>query len=271
MNDDKRTAEAFAHSWNHLPPGSIYTREQFEEWLDPIELKELEGKSILELGCGNASLLVHLVPYGPQQITGVDLGSSVEAARRNMRNTGLQNYSIIQTDLTTFRGIGFDLVYCIGVLHHLLDANKGFESVIANVKPGGRFHCWVYAREGNTAIIRLVDPIRKITSRLPWWLTKFVIVPPLVLPYFIYAKLLHRWRNLRWLRHAPLYGYSMWIAQRSYPFFHHVAFDQLVSPRTHYIDKSTVESWLNNSRVNPGSSYLIFRNGNSWKFGGAVR
>jgi hypothetical protein len=52
-------------------------------------------------------------------------------------------------------------------------------------------------------------------------------------------------------------------------FFRHVAFDQLVTPQTIYIEKTTIESWLKlNNRVNQKSTYIIFRNGNSWKFGG---
>jgi SAM-dependent methyltransferase len=271
MNDDRRTAEAFARSWNGLPPGSVYTREQFEEWLAPITRRDVEGKLVLELGCGNASLLTHIAQWRPRQMTGVELGSSIVAADRNMQETGTKNYSLIRADLTDFRSAGFDLVYCIGVLHHLENPGKGVESMIANVNSEGRFHCAVYAREGNGIIIALVDPLRRITSRLPWWVTKYLVATPLVFPFFLYAKLLRRLRNIGWIRKAPLFEYSVWIAKRSYSFFRHVAFDQLVAPRTAYIDKGTVQSWLNHPRILPGSSYIVSRNGNSWKFGGRVR
>jgi SAM-dependent methyltransferase len=271
MNDDKRTAAAFANSWTHLPQGSVYTREQFEEWLAPLTRQDVAGKTVLELGCGNASLLMHLTEWQPSQLTGVELGRSVEAARNNMAQTAYKNYSIVQADLTTFRSDGFDVVYCIGVLHHLENPQKGFDSVIANVKSGGHFHCWVYAKEGNAVVIRLVEPLRKIASRLPWWVIKYLIATPLVVPYFFYAKLLWKFAHKAWARSAPLFEYSQWIAQRPFGFFRHVAFDQLVTPRTRYIDKATVESWLSNSKVAPGSAYNILRNGNSWKFGGIVK
>ncbi|MEY2481382.1 MAG: hypothetical protein QOI04_2309 [Verrucomicrobiota bacterium] len=271
MNDDKKTAEAFATSWNHLPSGSVYRREQFEDWLAPITRRDVEDKSVLELGCGNGSLLVHLVAWQPSQVTGVDLGTSTSSAEANMRTTAFENYRIIQADLTTFSSNRFDIVCCIGVLHHLSDPRKGFESVIANAKPGGRFHCWVYAREGNAIVIRLIDPLRKIMSRLPWWLTKYLAAAPLALLYFVYAKALRRLRSFDWARHAPLYDYSLWIGRERYSFFRHVAFDQLVSPRTNYIDRATIQSWLSDPRIDPESSYILFRNGNSWKFGGRVR
>jgi hypothetical protein len=38
-----------------------------------------------------------------------------------------------------------------------------------------------------------------------------------------------------------------------------------------YIDRATVERWLSDPRVEPGSTYVVMRNGNSWKFGGVSR
>jgi len=270
MTDDTKTAQAFADSWNNLPAGSVYTQEQFQEWFAPIKQEDVKGKSVLELGCGNGSLLVHMAGWKPSQLVGVDLGSSVASARKNMETCGFNDYGLVQADLTKFASEGFDMTYSIGVLHHLKEPDKGFRAVLANTKPGGRFHCWVYAREGNAIVINLVDPLRKIASRLPWWFTKYFIATPLVFPYYIYAKLIRLLRNFSFAKHAPLYEYSIWIAQRGFLFFRHVAFDQLVTPQTTYIDKRTVQSWLADPKVIRDSTYLIFRNGNSWKFGGQI-
>src|ERR1051325_4270930 len=129
---DKRTADAFATSWNNLPEGSVYTTEQFEDWFLPLTKKDIAGKTVLELGCGNGSLLVHITQWEPGKITGVDLGDSISSCKTNMRKTGFTNYEIIQHDLTTFESNGFDVVYCIGVLHHLKQPSAGFSSVLRN-------------------------------------------------------------------------------------------------------------------------------------------
>ena len=60
-----------------------------------------------------------------------------------------------------------------------------------------------------------------------------------------------------------------WVLYES--FFHHVAFDQLVTPKTHYISRATVDSFLRHPDVDPESVYVVRRNGNSWKFGGRRR
>jgi SAM-dependent methyltransferase len=268
---DQRTADAFANSWNNLPQGSVYTPAQVADWFAPLAPGDIRGRRVLEMGCGNASLMVHVARWEPAQLDGIDLGGSVDSARANMAASGAQRWSVERADLVAFQGPGHDVVYSIGVLHHLDRPEAGFQSVLRNTRPGGRFHCWVYAREGNLVVIALVDPLRRVASRLPWWLTKYGLATPLVAPYYLYAKLLRALPRWGWLRRAPLHDYSLWIAEREFAFFRHVAFDQLVTPRTVYIDRATLERWLADPHVEPGSAYVLMRNGNSWKFGGRLR
>lgn len=272
MKPDQLTADAFASSWNNLPAGSVYTKEQVADWFQPLTADDIRGRRVLELGCGNGSLMVHVLSWLPEWLDGLDLGSAVVSAERNLAASGWANWSLRQGDLTSYISDGYDVVYSIGVLHHLKDPKLGFESVVRNTRPGGRFHCWVYAKEGNALIIRVVDPIRRFASHLPWWLTKYGLATPLVAPYFFYAKLLAALPHWSLLRRLPLYDYSLWIAKREFAFFRHVAFDQLVTPQTIYIAGETIDAWLKGSpQIAPESTYIVMRNGNSWKFGGRVR
>jgi SAM-dependent methyltransferase len=276
-SSDRETATAFAESWNRLPPGSVYTREQFLDWFSPLDPDSFRGKDVLELGFGNGSLLVHMASFAPARLCGVELGETLETARRNVEAVAGPGTSVElhHGDLTRVDLGPFDLVYCIGVLHHLRDPDAGFAAVLRHARPGAAFHAWVYAREGNTVVRALVDPVRRVSSRLPWWITKYGVALPLVLPYFAYAKTLHGLRPNgapRWLRpFLPLHDYSLWIASRGFGFFHHVAFDQLLTPTTAYLSRDTVDRWLRDESIEPGSTYVVFRNGNSWKLGGRKR
>ena len=269
MLSDQRTADAFANSWNNLPAGSVYTRDQFTDWMSPLTAADVAGRQVLELGCGNGSQMLHLLDWKPASVEGVDLGDSILSACKNLADGTEENWKITRSDMTTFCGPGYDLVYSIGVLHHLDSPRDGFDAVIRNVKPGGRFHCWVYAEEGNGLIIRLVDPLRKITSHLPWWLTKYGVATPLAVPFFIYAKTIATLAGVGGVEKLPLYQYCRWISNRDFRFFRHVAFDQLVTPQTVYLNRATIEAWLaNHPDIDQHSTYIIMRNGNSWKFGG---
>ena len=270
MKSDVQTAQAFADSWNHLPKGSVYTREQFEDWMYPIIYKDVQGKTVLELGCGNASLMVHMAEWKPSYLEGVDLGDSVTTAELNTAH--LEHVSVVRGDLVTYTASKpFDLVYCIGVLHHLQEPQKGFESVLRNTKPGGAFHCWVYAWEGNAVVRWVIDPIRRLTSILPWWFTKYCVATPLAAVFFVYAKVIRLCACFRWVHACPMYEYAYWIAQRGFDFFQHVAFDQLVTPQTTYIRRDTINRWLTSStNIDQNTVYITKRNGNSWKFGGKV-
>ena len=241
MSDDNKTANAFASSWNNLPEGSVYTKEQFEDWIAPLNRSDVEDKNVTELGCGNASLLVHIARWNPSRLIGVDLGDSVKSARRNLEVFKNKGYDIIQSDLIEYTGDLSDVTYCIGVLHHLRNPKSGFDSVVRNTKSGGKFHCWVYAYEGNFLIRYIVDPLRLIVNNLPWWVTKYIIATPLALPFYLYSKVLFRFKYINFFAKLPLYHYSIWIASREFLFYRHVAFDQLVTPKTTYIKRSTIE------------------------------
>lgn len=274
MPEDQATAAAFATSWNNLPPGSVYTRAEFEDWMAPLTVQDIRGHDVLELGCGNGSLLLHTAEWEPRRLVGIDLGDSVASATANLARSGRAKVEVRQADLTTFTSEGFDVCYCIGVLHHLKSPKLGFRAVVRNTRPGGRFHCWVYAREGNGVVIALVDPLRKLASRLPWWFTKYFIATPLAVPFYLYAKALRTLIGTRTdaMKAAPMRDYCLWIAPREFAFFRHVAFDQLVTPQTTYIRRSDIEAWLARTPgINKDSTYIVFRNGNSWKFGGRTR
>ncbi len=269
---DQKTADAFSFSWNNLPIKPVYTRRQFEDWMEPLKEEDVAGRDVLELGCGNGSLMFHLAAWKPRFLAGVDLGNSVSSARKVMSGSGNSDWKIERADLVSYKSPGFDIVYCIGVIHHLKAPKDGFDSVIRNLRPGGHFHCWVYAREGNDVVVYFVDPIRRFASKLPWWVTKYLFAAALAFPYYIYAKSIRRFKNASWTKHLPMYQYSLWIAERGFAFFRHVAFDQLVTPQTTYIKRETVEEWLaSDPRIDKSSIYIIMRNGNSWKFGGRVK
>jgi 2-polyprenyl-3-methyl-5-hydroxy-6-metoxy-1,4-benzoquinol methylase len=104
-------------------------------------LGRLEGKSVLELGCGFGEFTVYLAGQGAE-IIGVDLGPNLIAASEmlakvNNVTCGFRVASVL--DLP-FRSSAFDLVTGIDVLHHLspADLKQALRETHRVLRPGGR-------------------------------------------------------------------------------------------------------------------------------------
>ena len=270
--EDIHTSEAFSNSWVNCFSSSPYALRQVREWLSPVALEGLSRCRVCELGCGNGGLLQHVAPFSSEKVTGVDLGRSVEMAKQTFREMGINNVDFIREDIFSFShnyANAFDFVYCIGVLHHMKNPGEGFQAVVRATRPGGRFHCWVYGYEGNLLIRTCVEPLRRITSKLPWWLNKYAVALPLSVPFFMVSQIIKLVSADKLHRYLPLYEYFMWIGDYSFSFHHHVVFDQLVSPQTIYIKKEVIENWLCQPELE--NTYIVSRNANSWKFGGVKK
>ena len=70
-------------------------------------------------------------------------------------------------DLTPEAVGQFDRVTCIGVLMILADPRTALERMWECVAPGGDLVLWVYAREGNRALLPFITVVRAVGSRLP--------------------------------------------------------------------------------------------------------
>src|SRR5256885_13161902 len=77
------------------------------------------GRRVLDAGGGKGRHLRLAAAFGAKEVIGVDLGPAVDAAAQNTAD--LDNVHVVQGDLTRppFRLESVDLIYSIGVLHHL--------------------------------------------------------------------------------------------------------------------------------------------------------
>ena len=76
---------------------------------------------VLEIGCGNGGNLAFVSHhYQPQSLTGIDVDpAQVAVARRTLRNAQSVNLSTASADALPFAANSFDVILCIGVLHHM--------------------------------------------------------------------------------------------------------------------------------------------------------
>lgn len=111
---------------------------------------------ILDAGCGTGvgtEYLVHLNPAA--QVVGIDLSlGALEVAQERCRRSGANRVEFHHLSIYDVEQIPgeFDLINCVGVLHHLPDPIRGIQSLAPKLAPGGLMHIFVYAELGRWEI-----------------------------------------------------------------------------------------------------------------------
>jgi SAM-dependent methyltransferase len=267
VEQQRKTASAFGWQWQHFAEQHPEFEAQFLDWLHPIDPECFRGKRVLDAGCGTGRHAHFAARFGAEEVVALDLSDAVEAARTNL--SAHPNVHVIQGDLlrppfrTADAGGGFDLVYSIGVLHHLPDPRAGFESLLRFVRPGGTIAVWVYGWENNGVVRRVVEPLRRMSTRIPPSMLRG-LAWPLALGFHGAAKGVYRpLHGTRVGKALPLDEYLSSVAEFTFRQNYAIVFDQLVAPTAAYIRGPELEHWYtDNGLIDVAVSS---RHGNSWR------
>ncbi len=111
---------------------------------------------ILDAGCGTGVGTEYLVHLNPQaSVVGIDLSAgALDVAKERCRRSGANRVEFHHLSLYDAKQLDgeFDLINCVGVLHHLPDPIRGIQSLAAKLAPGGLMHIFVYAELGRWEI-----------------------------------------------------------------------------------------------------------------------
>ena len=234
----------------------------FTEWIWPHTLEDFRGKDVLDCGCGGGQHITFVAPFA-KSVTGVDLNalSCAKDATKDLKNVTLIEADLAEMDLQK----QYDIVYCIGVLHHTDDPDRTFQNIARHCKPGGKVIVWVYAREGNFFNKYALEPIkrwallkmpRSLNLALAHVLTTLLYIPI----YTIY---------LLPLKFLPFYEYFQNWRKLSYHRNLLNVFDKLNAPQTHFITKERITRWFDPAAFT-SISITPYR-GVSWRGSGTRR
>jgi SAM-dependent methyltransferase len=165
--DAAGSPDRFGWSWNTYAELRPEHEEQFRRWTRLLPA-DWRGKDVLDVGCGMGRNSYWPLKYGARHAVAVDLDErSLAAARRTLApfaNAEVRRDSAY--DLP-FRN-EFDIVFSIGVIHHLQYPGRALANMVDAARPGGTVLIWVYGRENNAWIVNFLDPLRRLLfSRLP--------------------------------------------------------------------------------------------------------
>ena len=119
--------------------------------------------SVLIAGCGTGQQLVYKTSYENSNIVAIDLSlSSLAFAKRKMQELKHNNIEFLQGDILSLNSLNkkFDVIECVGVLHHLKDPEYGLRILLDNLEPNGYLKLGLYSEYARKHIIALREFVK---------------------------------------------------------------------------------------------------------------
>tara|TARA_B100001248_G_C27284260_1_gene409271 strand:- start:136 stop:876 length:741 start_codon:yes stop_codon:yes gene_type:complete len=119
---------------------NIFYKAIGHAWLDYYDnLNFLSRNSdILDYGCGIGPTIEKVINYNPKKITGIDISDiSIDKAKEKFKNSDIKIELLVDNcEKTKFANNQFDLVYGLGILHHL-EFSKCIDEISRILKTNG--------------------------------------------------------------------------------------------------------------------------------------
>jgi SAM-dependent methyltransferase len=242
--------DRFGYEWNKYSKIIPDYEAQFLKWVFPLTRKDFKNKKVLDAGCGIGRNSFWPLKYGAKEVVSFDYDpKTVAVAKKNLG--GFKNSKVLFDSIYNIKYKNkFDISFSIGVIHHLENPREAIKNLTIATKKGGRVLIWVYGYEGNEWIVSYVNPIRKITSKLPVFFTH-VLSYLCSIPLYFYLKLFKQ--SAPYLK--QLAGFRFWHV-------HSIVFDQLIPKIANYWKESEAKALFENQGFKNVKTFHV--NNNSW-------
>ncbi len=144
---------AVARKWQ-LECDSIFPGATISRWSYSVHLGRfaflagfVEGKDILEVGCGTGYGTSYMYSKGARRAVGVDISATaLDVAREAWTGPGLEFYQMSAEELA-FPDDSFDMVCSVGAIDHMTAPVRFVQSARRILRPGGIFACSVINKD----------------------------------------------------------------------------------------------------------------------------
>jgi SAM-dependent methyltransferase len=165
-----RTIEDFGEQWTAFRdnPGYYGSADLLSDLFGPLlSHEDVKGRRIADIGSGTGRIVNMLLDAGAEHVHAVEPSAAMAVLKDNTAERRERVTYVEGPGEKLPAGLDLDLVVSIGVLHHIPNPRPVLEAAYRALKPGGGCLVWLYGREGNEAYLRIVEPLRTITVRLP--------------------------------------------------------------------------------------------------------
>ena len=136
----------------HIKPNRIQINHKFN------------NPNVLIAGCGTGNHICQAANYLNANILGVDLSlSSLAYAKRKVEELGLKNIDFLHADILQLKDLKkkFDVIECVGVLHHMHDPPQGLKILVDLLEPNGLLLIGLYSEKARQDVIKAKDFAKK--------------------------------------------------------------------------------------------------------------
>ena len=182
-NIDQETVDGFGDEWSRFDQSELSAAELVEIGQRYFSLLPLESlpptMKVMDVGCGSGRWATLVAPAVGELHLVDPSRSALDVARRNLDGFGNVTFHESSVDRLPVADGSMDLVYSLGVLHHVPDTASAIKSCVRKVAPGGRFLVYLYYRFDNRpvwfrAVWKVSDLVRRGICRLPFRVKKIV-------------------------------------------------------------------------------------------------
>ena len=126
---------------------------------------EFNNPNVLVAGCGTGQHIAIIADkYLNSNILGIDLSlASLAYAKRKVEELNLKNVEFLQADILQLKNLKkkFNIIECVGTLHHMKDPVAGLEILLNLLEPNGLLKLGLYSEIARQNIVKARNFIKR--------------------------------------------------------------------------------------------------------------